>query len=40
VQLPGEREQRRRDKALREGIVLPGDLLTKIQALASGQAAP
>ena len=40
VQLPGEREQRRRDKALREGIVLPGDLMAKIEALASGKAAP
>jgi LDH2 family malate/lactate/ureidoglycolate dehydrogenase len=40
VQLPGEREQRRRDKALREGLVLPGDLMAKIEALASGQAAP
>ena len=36
VQLPGEREQRRRDKALREGLVLPGDLMAKIEALASG----
>ncbi|MGE5766791.1 MAG: Ldh family oxidoreductase, partial [Bacteroidota bacterium] len=39
VQLPGEREQQRRDKALAEGIELPGDLVAKIEALASGQAA-
>src|SRR5690606_21492425 len=39
VQLPGEREQKRRSAALSGGIVLPGDLMTKIEALASGQRA-
>lgn len=39
VQLPGEREQTRRDAALAKGIELPRDLMTKIEALASGQAA-
>lgn len=34
VQLPGEREQRRRARSLAEGIQLPGDLLQKIEALA------
>lgn len=36
VQLPGEREQLRRDKALAEGVELPADLLAKIEALAQG----
>jgi LDH2 family malate/lactate/ureidoglycolate dehydrogenase len=36
VQLPGEREQQRRDAALRDGIRLPADLLEKIRGLASG----
>lgn len=36
VQLPGEREQRRREAALRDGIRLPADLLAKIRSLASG----
>jgi LDH2 family malate/lactate/ureidoglycolate dehydrogenase len=39
VEMPGEREQRRRDRALADGIELPGALLAKIEALASGQAA-
>ncbi|MGF1631237.1 MAG: Ldh family oxidoreductase [Kiloniellaceae bacterium] len=39
VEMPGEREQRRRDKALRDGIELPAALLAQIEALASGQAA-
>jgi LDH2 family malate/lactate/ureidoglycolate dehydrogenase len=34
VQMPGEREQDRRDKALREGIEIPGELMAKIEALA------
>jgi LDH2 family malate/lactate/ureidoglycolate dehydrogenase len=38
VQLPGEREQRCRDEALREGVVLPRELMAKIEALASGKA--
>jgi len=40
VQLPGEREQQRRDAALARGVVLPRDLVTKIEALVSGEAAP
>ena len=36
VQIPGEREQQRRDKSLRDGIEIPADLMTKIEALASG----
>jgi LDH2 family malate/lactate/ureidoglycolate dehydrogenase len=39
VQLPGEREQERRNAALRDGIRLPADLLEKIRVLASGGAA-
>jgi len=38
VQIPGEREQARRDRALREGIELPAELMTKIEALASAGA--
>lgn len=40
VQIPGQREQEHREKALREGIELPGDLMAKIEALASGGASP
>jgi LDH2 family malate/lactate/ureidoglycolate dehydrogenase len=40
VQIPGEREQQRRDKALREGIAIPVDLMAKIEALASGKIPP
>lgn len=40
VQIPGEREQIRRDKALASGIELSADLLVKIEKLASGEAAP
>lgn len=38
VELPGQREQQRRRAAIREGIVLPGDLLASIEGLARGQA--
>lgn len=37
VQIPGEREQIRRAEALEKGIVLPAELLAKIEALASGE---
>jgi LDH2 family malate/lactate/ureidoglycolate dehydrogenase len=37
VQFPGEREQQRRRAALKDGITLPGDLLTSIERLAGGQ---
>ncbi len=36
VQLPGEREQRRRAEALVKGVEIPAELMAQIRALASG----
>jgi LDH2 family malate/lactate/ureidoglycolate dehydrogenase len=38
VQIPGQREQAQREKSLRDGIAIPGGLMAKIEALASGVA--
>jgi ureidoglycolate dehydrogenase (NAD+) len=38
VELPGQREQERRRVAMKEGVVLPGDLLASIERLAHGRA--
>jgi len=37
VQLPGQREQERRERSLRVGVELPRDLLAKIEDLAAGK---
>ena len=38
VRLPGDRRRQNRDEAERDGIVIPGELLAKIRALAEDKA--